>query len=1111
MDLIKTVRGLDQNGPGGNGENLETLWKHLTASADGQFHAAEESTLRWLLKSMNGTSKDAETLRRWPLTWTILECVFQRIPLFSLAKSLADRRFIAVLQQTLKNISQSASDTKSASSSKRKRSPTNSFDVDELRSEDGCLSTGGTLFHALKRLLGRLEATGAHSSHDKLGAGHIRSLFCTTAAEAAPLCSLALMVCDLGLISDDLEQSESREEWIDTISSIWDLHLQGAEDVSEVATHLFGPASSMIGKIEGLPQKHDSTIPEKLRNRWSSDIQKFMHRNLLFPSRAVYLSRQDSGTIEKALEVTNAKIDVSAPVLYFLASGATAQLTDGRLRKGNGEWMKQVFKSIDNSLKSRKDRGTLLQTILERAAKLDMSIDTNDLRSICREDALSSAETNWSLVADIATCDPDVFQLTGEGESLLKDVCERSTESKLKEPEAHAVSRILAAIVKSYRTGRDFSGFLKLWFEQLGKMEKQKSASASPWLKVAAQEYGNDSFVSLIEKELSPQQLVEILEWVETEKPHARALCLFVNAAAQGVQHEAYVDAVGTKMFDLVSQVSKPSTKVAALKWGVVSKTLSWATPDERSKVWVAVAKQLSNVLKESPITSKETFEAFKCCTQAWVAMSPDDETVGEPAALVEAFSSRLATDLVSSRAMKTISLSSHLLARTDDEFSEDNALEYYLAWFLRGSARLNHLFSQRKAGSLPEALQNALDAPKCEIGESKAIWGSLLSNDNNLNDVKVIEGLIGRLVKSVEDNGKEKRWPAESSQATIQNLSCIPVDAFTRPQREQIMALLIKHRAATTKRISVEGWKLVLGLSTKLMSRATFYKDMKFEDIVDIADAMADLSSSTSTEDGTLGDLIEAFFIMASTTIRQMAEHIEERSLTFFGQGRSFIAESNDTGDLSPFRITLLKALVVETSNSPHFQHSPDQIVLREDAKDTLATCIMSATGYFLTEKKAFEGHNVVADLRLLAATHAADAAENLAEAAKSETKLKKSDFRKAEKRSQEAINDGDLRGWKVQTFLRTHFSSVLENARPTTFSSLETIPLKLREPLLRSNVLAVTKNLNTSVKIDYLKELVESFVQGSDTDGQALAINNVVNQLVGKFVSSSLPQGPC
>src|SRR6478752_5657500 len=72
MDLIKTVRGLDQSGPGEDGKNLEKLWRHLTVSADGQFHAAEESSLRWLLKSMNGSSKDAETLRRWPLTWTIL-------------------------------------------------------------------------------------------------------------------------------------------------------------------------------------------------------------------------------------------------------------------------------------------------------------------------------------------------------------------------------------------------------------------------------------------------------------------------------------------------------------------------------------------------------------------------------------------------------------------------------------------------------------------------------------------------------------------------------------------------------------------------------------------------------------------------------------------------------------------------------------------------------------------------------------------------------------------------------------------------------------------------------------------------------------------------------
>ncbi|CAM1505450.1 Fc.00g110870.m01.CDS01 [Cosmosporella sp. VM-42] len=1093
MDLIKTVRGLDQNGPGKSGENLDTLWKCLTASADGQFHAAEESTLRWLLKSMNGSAKEAETMRRWPLTWTILECVFQRIPLFSLAKSLADRRFMAVLQQTLKDISLPTSDASSTSSSKRKRSTTISYALEDLKNQEGCLMTGDTLLHALKRLLGRLEATATQSSHDRIGAEHIRSLFCTSATEAASLASMSLMVCDLALQSDGSDQSEGRETWIETISTTWNLHLQGVDDTIEVSTQLFGPSSSMLSKLEGIPRSHNVSIQENLRAKWTTDIQKFLHRNLIFPSRAVYLSRQQLEPVEKALQVTAADIEVSAPALYFLASGATELLTDGRLRKGNVEWMKQVFKVVEGSLRERKNRDALLQVILERAAKLSMPIDSDDLRTICREYALHEDSTNWRLVADIAACDPDVFQLSEEGANLLKEVCERSTVSGLEESESEAVSRTLEAIVQGFRTGRDFSGFLKLWFEQLCKVEKQKSKTASPWLKVGVNQYGDDSFSTLIEKELSPQQLLDVLAWIESQKSHPRALCLFLNNIAQGVQSEAYAGAVGRRLFDLLSQVSKTSSNLTAFKWGVVSKSLSWVASQERGEIWGAVKKPLSKILTDAPIKSSETFEAFKCCCQAWVSMSPDDDIIEEPVEVVEAFTTRLASELITSTSLADLTLSSRLQLDAEPEFLEEVAFENYLGWFLRGSSRLNRLFSQKK-GAIPQVLQNALAAPKGEIREVRAIWGTLLANENNVNDVKVIGDLIDRLINSLEADGKEKRWPEESSRTWIQSLSAVPTDAFTRPQRERIMALMNKHRVKTTKRISIEGWKMILGLSTKLMSRSTFYEAAGFNDNVDVADAMSDLSSSTPTNDNTLSDLIEAFFVMASTTIRQMAEHIEERSLKYFEESRSFVLDCDNAGDLSPFRLTLLKALVVETTRSPNCRSHADLASLPQSAKDILGKCVMSATGYFLTERKAFESHNVVADLRLLAAVHAAEALDDLTEA----SKLKRSEARKAEKRSYTAMLAGDQRGWKIQTFLRTYFSSFLEETRPTTFPSLESLPLKLRVPLLDSYVVSVTRDMGTAAKMEYLKDLIETFTHGSDADGQVLAIQNVVNQLI-------------
>ncbi|KAL5599499.1 hypothetical protein FOVSG1_007311 [Fusarium oxysporum f. sp. vasinfectum] len=1089
MDLIKTVRGLDQNGPGEDGKNLEKLWKSLTVLADSQFHAAEESSLRWLLKSMNGASKHAETLRRWPLTWTILECVFQRIPLFSLAKSLADRRFIAVLQQTLKDISQPATNS-SSSSSKRKRSPTKSFDLEALRDAEGCLMSGDALLSALKTLLDRLRSSATQSSHDKIGAEHIRSLFCTSAADAATLTSLSLTLCNVALTSG--EEQEGRESWMETISSIWDFHLQGTDDTLEVAAQLFTPSAAIFSKLEGIDGSHDRATREPLRTKWTIDLEKLMHRNLILPARAAFINRQDMEPVARALHAAEKNLDTAAPALYFLASSVTDALSEGRLRKGNIDWMKQIFKVVEGSLRGRENRDKLVQAVLERAAEKSMSIDTNDLRSVCREYALQEDSTNWHLTAVIAGCDFDVFKLP-EGESLLETACERSISSELKQEDLESVSKIIQAIAQVHRTGRDFAGFLKLWFQQLCKVEKQKTKTTSPWLQVGQGQHGNTPFESLIEKEMSPQQLLEVLEWVKGEKLHSRALCLFLDSIAQGIQSETYVDAVGSKLFSLVSQVKKTSSTLTALKWGVVSKTISWVTPESRAEIWASVQGQLTKILSESPLESKEAYEAFKCCCQAWVSMSPDDALINEPASLVDAFTTRLSKDLLSSKSLKGRGLSSFLQHDPKPAFLEEAAPEHYLTWFLRDSGRLSRFVYGTKA-SLPQALQNALSLPGSEVAQLRDIWASLLENENNMNTVKVASDLIDRLIKSLEEDGKEKRWPAEGSQAWIRSLSSTHTDAFTRPQRERIMELLNTHRAKTTKRVSIEGWRYILGLSTKLMGRATFYEGMEFSHLVDVADAMSDISSSTPTQDGTLTDLIEAYYMMAAATVRQMAEHLDERSNKYFEESRSFISDCEEAGDLSPFRMTLLKTLITEVGKSPNFASHPELSTVSDAAKDALGKCVISATGYFLKTKKAFETHNVIADLRLLAAVDAAESLESLSGA----SKLKESDIRKAERSSHAAMAAGDLRGWQIQTFLRTYFSTHLEEPRPTTFYSISQVPQELREPFFQSNVASVTKEMDTPAKMAYLRDLIHVFVQGSDSDGQASAIYTVVNQLL-------------
>ncbi|KAL3964764.1 hypothetical protein ACCO45_001768 [Purpureocillium lilacinum] len=1080
-DLIKTARGLDQTGPGDNGQNLQLLWNCLAAASEGQFHAAEESSLRWLLKSMNGSSPSAELLRRYPLTWTILDCVFQRIPLYSLAKSLADRKFIAVLQQTLKDISKPVATAASATPPKRKRSPSIRFDLADLRFHHGCLETSQELFKTLRALLQRLETTTESFSRDKIGAEHIKSLFGTSAADATTIAAPALAICGHLLSSDVNRDIEDAENWVQTISWMWDLHLQGRDDVLEVANRLFRPSAIVLAKLGGFSSTESADVSDTLRNRWTSDLMSFMHRNLILPGRAAFVNLKSFEAFANALEVSKDIINLSGPALYLLSSSVSSHVAEGEQRKGNVEWIQHVFQAIEHMIKGRPDRSVLMQAILSQAIQRSTSVNVRDLRRVCREYGLQGAETDWPLVSNAATCDPDVFQLSDEGAELRREVCNRTMTAAGDETERDAVLNVVKAIRDGFQTRRDFPSFLQLWFEQLCEAERQNLDGNSPWFGLAQQMMRVDSKTSWMETEMSPSQLVGLLSWVETQdaKPQPRSTCVFTSMIAQAVKSEGFVDAVGRRLFDIVSPIkSSPAT---ALRWRVTACTISVATPDERSTIWESVKDRLSKILRKSPIESLETYEAFKCSYAAWDSMSSDGEHVAGPASLVERFTQRLADEMASGTENKDdnpLKVDDATASRL--QFSA--AYQPYLAWYLYGSSRYIKMYSTKK-GELPQPLANALSTRTASVDELRSLWKGLISNVVNLNDTKLGRDLVDRLITGLDNPEKEKSWPGAEAQLWIVTLTAIPVDVYSRTQRERLMAVLGKRRtkmAKSPKRTSLNAWRLVLDLATKMAGRPTFYEDMSFRDLVGLAGAMSGSSLEDPIDSGAALETVERFAGMASATIRQMAENIDARSLAYFKDAGAFVSDCEKSAPKAggkgaePLFTTLLKALVTELMRSPNCQNHEQLGPLAGQAKNVLARYIMAIVNNIASEKTPWQ-----LTTRLAGGVRA-------------------SHLRKLEKQCKDAMKQGDLRGWKLQIFIQTYLSAQVEGALPTTYDGLDKLPSQLRVPLLKELVIGVTKHMSTSARFDYLSVLLDEFERGCDTDGQVTAIETVVDQLL-------------
>ncbi|KAH6606783.1 nucleolar 27s pre-rrna processing [Trichoderma cornu-damae] len=1098
-DLIKTVRGLDQNGAGEDGENLRKLWDNLTESSDHQFHAAEESALRWLLKSMNGPSPEAETLRRYPLTWMILDFVFQKIPLFSLAKSLADRKFVAVLQQTLKNAS-NPSEELGSPSPKRKRSPAPLYALEDLRDLKGCLATGQAMFGALKSLLDRV-GNNAVGSRDRIGAEHIKSLFSTSAVEAATLSSSFFIVCLLLLASDICDDVEGKEDWIATISKIWNLHLQGNNDALEIATHIFRPAAAILRQLEPSIQGQKTAINGgALATRWSVDLQRFMHQNFILPARTSFRNHKGFEIITRALDVSNDRTRTSAPALYFLAAGVPDLSTESDMRRINAMWMDRIFKAVEEQVGTKMDRNVLMNKILAQAVGKSVAIDAGDLRRVCRRYGLGS-ETDWSLLAKAATCNPDIFQMSEDGTALLNEICALSIGQTLDSDVYKDQLDLITAIKKSFQTRRDLSGFLRLWFSQLCSTEKRKLVKNSPWFDIARRGGPESSISTLIQSELSPHQLLGVIEWLGEQESgsHPQALCLFVSIVAQGLHAESFIDAVGLKLFDLVSQL-KSSSKTA-LKWRVVSKTISWATSEERRNVWTQVKDQLSKLLRKGAIKSAETFEALKCCYQAWDSMSQDEDTVEEPAKLVEKFTRRLGEELASYDVLEITKLSASLDLGAKSEFDEELAFQQYLAWYVLGSSRFYRLYS-RKADEIP--LLEAVSSTKAVSPPGlHALWAALLSNDTNLNDAKLSRRLLDRVVMALAESEKEKGWPGEQGQLWIRTLCSVPLEAFSRAQREQIMSILDKRREKMIKspnRVSLEGWKLVLDLASKMMARPTFYEGMRFFGLVDFADALSSLSFEETINDETLLELVERYFAMASAMVRQMSDNFDERSAKYFSECLKFVETcameetKSDPLSLPALRVTLLKALVVELGRAPTLQSQPSLSQQQHKAKNALDQHMAAVLGEFVANKKLLSKRDSLKDFGLLAAMHAAEAMDNAAGL----SQHKPTAIQKLEKRSKEAMKAGDLRAWRIQIFLHTCLASELEEPRPTRFAGLAGLPPKARESLLREYVTSIIADTDVPVVARYLEDLIGEFTGGCDTDGQALAIQHVAGHLI-------------
>ncbi|KAK3944577.1 nucleolar pre-ribosomal-associated protein 2 [Diplogelasinospora grovesii] len=1101
--LIKTVRALDQGKDETIPEKLERVWKILSQYRGGSFHAAEEMLLRWLLKNMTGTSAAAERLRRYPLAWNILGAVFAWIPLFSLAKSLADRRFISVLQQTLKDISkpqkqatQAGGDTEMqeappldvpTKSLKRKRSDAASFDLDEQRQLKGCLQTAETIFEALRALLFRCaqrSLIGPPSA--RMGAEHVKSLFSSSAADVMEILVPLLTLCDLAADNARGEPGEEQSFWMATFTEIWNLHLQTAQDASEVAVHLSRLGINLLGKLTGLPQQKPLALEAAVQRQWARDLRRFLTRNMVLPSRAAFLNGGSFDVIQMVVEMSRVSASTNYPVLFDLVVSLPRVHGDEVTKKDYDAWIQAVFDAIVQALKGLDEHQkiTVLSKTLEMAAQQEIALSAASLRSICKEHAVHAYRADWSLLVPVIKINPDVFLVSQAGRAVLDQVLLATVKSEMSGEELNRASQFVVLLAEGSAKARDLSGFIKTWFKYLALGEPQ-ARRVPLW----SQKEVGAAVARLLQGALNVNQLLDLLDWLmsHNEQAECAARLTILAAISDGISQEEFIDAAVVKIWD-GAFAEKPSRtelpNIAACRWTIAQTCLSWGKLEESGRSWSQVKPELSRILKSSPADRADTFAAFKCYYAAWTSSPPHSTHEEEATALICSFVGRLDPE------KERRGLLQSDLGDLDDCVPDGAYLSFILS-----NARLQSLIAAQDSDILSRLILPKIPAQSNATGEYAVAFRQVMENPDT-SDRRFIHDAVFNMTSQLDSSEELSDTQSLSSTQAIDALLKLP-DALTRLQRERTMSAILKRfgsQSSVKKDEAVPGyWTPLLTLMVKLMQKPTFYPNMNFSDLEAIARRIPIATNNSIVCAEYLErerEVVQLLGELATLTCRQMTSDFGTREKTYLESAVSSLQSGEWKGYYPPARLVLLQAFVSVVQNSPVLKKLEKGGLRLEELKEQ--HLLRGATPYITKWK--WPDRQL---LPLLIALNAVDVLDS-----QTITKAFSANVPSLLETSDRLLEQGRQAGWEIRVFLARHFSKQLEAPLRIRTLGQSTDGAEQKGAFggvdissLQHYVDVVVDNADEATRLGYLKELLEDSGEGT----QLLIIHRLVQRIQG------------
>ncbi|KAM3078579.1 hypothetical protein ACMFMG_006449 [Clarireedia jacksonii] len=830
-------------------------------------HGKEEWLLRWLLKKLQ-SPKD-KTPRITQASWQLLRFLLNAIPLPNAARILSDRKFMAILQQTLQDAQQdedlhkareamgnglSGASSESLEAVKPSKKRTRSGDLivnKDYKPAYGLAGLVAAIYAAIQRLVHYTRNSPSRKGDvdgrsDAYKSEYIRSIVQTTPEASATILGTWMSLCQKAL-DQQSDLSAQPSNLLEPFIDIWNYRLVGNEDLMQFSLHCSDHVFALLKQVQTRNSTRD----------WRVCLEQLVARNIILPAKSDAAEKLDSTLLENLTKVSILQDVTNAALLFDIAIRSLQPRGGHRRRTSDEAWLQRVFTSFCTSMSQNKSgaHSQAICAILRSSREHNIDLGLPELRKITAEYIIPEGSTDWTLLEEVIQLDANVFLIPGENKNLLHEVLGRITnvyfDTNWPGMSFQIISGVTVPLMNEFAKARDLSGFVRHWYEQLVKFEALRDENMiSPmdsfcvWEDEALQQ----ELCKLLEPSLTLQQILQILDWLAVEiLEHPNAACVILEAVSGSIRMENVVDAVGTRLIHMISDDKidhKLGDRYSWRIWRILSNSIRWmqsSHQDEIADLWDKRTRSFESTTDTKASSDRvegpghsdrlNSLEFLRNACATWDFANTNKLNALARPVVLRSFE-RLAYDitvlpqaLVDDQSNTEWPLKPNTLSRDFGWYTWAR-----LKWVLDEFPRALELCIQHDKESFVNILKHILwiaSSTAINSDKFKSLWFGMLQSGQVLRTGLAIGRIIDVSLTCLTQEANPLLKSSVCNGVAIQTLIQLPLETFTKNQRECV----IQSWPADVMINSPEWHPAVLALKIKMMQYNTFYKGMNFKD----------------------------------------------------------------------------------------------------------------------------------------------------------------------------------------------------------------------------------------------------------------------------------------